>query len=917
MFPAFRRAAAGAAVALSIVAPPATAAISHVSVDATGPGGRSLIAPGDAVTLSETIANTGTSPINGALTGVLSSANTDVTDTTPRSFPTPLLPGQTTANYLRFAAHVPSTLSCGTPLNFSVALSGAATGNLSFTVPTGMAGTPAGFDSAPGAQTIPDDTTLPTESTVTVPTDGQIKDLSVHIRSLLHQDIGDLQVVLVGPDGTAATLMPRGQGSGADLTDAVFTAAGGVPIGAAPHTGTWLAPGLSAFVGRNQHGVWRLQVSDLVAGHPAGVLDGWTLDSSPPVCDAQASAALDVTPSTLAAGDTATLDASRSADPKGTLRNYHFDFGDRTAAADTGLTAQAPPHRYTVRGRYVATVTMQDANGVALAQRTAPVTVDQRPVVTLTGPATSPDIAAPVTVDASATHDPAGSIVHYEWDLNNDGVYETDGGTGPTSSVTFTFPAKGVTTSGDHVVRVRATDDIGVTDVATRTITVANRPPTAAFTAPAGYQATGRSVSLDGGASSDVDGSIAGYAWTYTGADGVAHPLAAGRTTTFVPPRADSFDVALTVTDDQGAAATVHHTILAADPPTVTVSAPPSLVARNAPVTLTATGSSASGAALTWGWDLAGGTAGPITGPTTRTVSFSAFGTYLVRVWATDDHALTTAVTVQIQVANQAPVASLAASARTVAPGAPVTFDASGSRDADGSIVEYRFDLDGDGAYEIRGTAATASASYPNPGHVDAHVQVVDNDGATATATVGVDIVTGAGTGGSTGSGSAPGADPASPLSPGVLVPAAAVTAPTPGSSSPAAPAGPGATPGATLTAALGGSTVQQLRRVLRSGVALTCAADRAATCTAVLTMRAADARRMRISSAAGSKPVVLGTATTRTAGAGTATMTVRIRPGIARRLGRARRLLLQASGTARDATGSTVRIARSLLVRG
>ncbi|WP_276258680.1 PKD domain-containing protein [Haloglomus litoreum] len=77
--------------------------------------------------------------------------------------------------------------------------------------------------------------------------------------------------------------------------------------------------------------------------------------------------------------------------------------------------------------------------------------------------------------------------------------------------------------------------------------------------------------------------------------------------------------------------------------------------------------------------------------------------------------------------------------------GQTVSFDASASDDSDGSIVEYRWDFDGDGTVESTTTSATASHSYASAGEYDAELTVVDDDGATAAVTEAVDVTAGSG----------------------------------------------------------------------------------------------------------------------------------------------------------------------------
>jgi len=72
-----------------------------------------------------------------------------------------------------------------------------------------------------------------------------------------------------------------------------------------------------------------------------------------------------------------------------------------------------------------------------------------------------------VTFDASASFDPDGTIVTYEWDFDGDGVY--DDATGLTTSRSFT-------SAGDYSVGLKVTDDDGATDTIIRFFTVMEAP---------------------------------------------------------------------------------------------------------------------------------------------------------------------------------------------------------------------------------------------------------------------------------------------------------------------------------------------------------------------------------------------------------------------------------------------------------
>ncbi|MCX8103802.1 MAG: PKD domain-containing protein, partial [Candidatus Bipolaricaulota bacterium] len=61
----------------------------------------------------------------------------------------------------------------------------------------------------------------------------------------------------------------------------------------------------------------------------------------------------------------------------------------------------------------------------------------------------------------------------------------------------------------------------------------------------------------------------------------------------------------------------------------------------------------------------------------------------------------------------------------------PVTFDASGSRDPDGSIVKYEWDFNGDGRFDETKTVPTTTRLFDRAGEWRINLRVTDNRGAT------------------------------------------------------------------------------------------------------------------------------------------------------------------------------------------
>jgi PKD domain len=86
-------------------------------------------------------------------------------------------------------------------------------------------------------------------------------------------------------------------------------------------------------------------------------------------------------------------------------------------------------------------------------------------------------------------------------------------------------------------------------------------------------------------------------------------------------------------------------------------------------------------------------------------------------------------------VANRAPVAAVSATPAVVAPGRPVTLDASVSSDPEGQALRYEWDLDGNGSFETAGgTSPKITKAYSGTSTLTARVRVTDVHGATGVA---------------------------------------------------------------------------------------------------------------------------------------------------------------------------------------
>lgn len=269
----------------------------------------------------------------------------------------------------------------------------------------------------------------------------------------------------------------------------------------------------------------------------------------PPAASNQSPVANAGGPYSAAVGAPVTLDGSASRDPDGSIASYAWNFGNGTSGS-----GPTPSATYATAGTFTVTLTVTD-NGGATNQASTTVTVTpntQPPVANAGGPYAG-TVNVAISFNGAASRDPDGSVVSYLWNFG-------DGATA--SGVT---PMHTYSSAGSYTVRLTVTDNDGLTNSASTTAQVSDgtglQPPVAKAGGP--YNGTIASpVAFDGSASSDPDGTIVSYDWTF--GDG---GTASGAKPTHVYSAAGTYTVTLTVTDDTGrqGTATTSATIQAAN----------------------------------------------------------------------------------------------------------------------------------------------------------------------------------------------------------------------------------------------------------------------------------------------------------------------------------------------------------------
>ena len=232
-------------------------------------------------------------------------------------------------------------------------------------------------------------------------------------------------------------------------------------------------------------------------------------------------------------------------DNSSTIVQWSWNFGDGTLGS-----GQNASHTFEVQGNFNVTLTVTTDRGrsATTAPQVVAINAAAKPAASFAFSPTNPSPGQSIAFNALASAPGAGgrTIVAYDWDFG-DGSF----GTGSTTSHAYA-------NSGNYQVTLTVTDDVGQTNSATQTVTVAlGQPgaPSAEFsfspTQPTAFQ----TVFFDASPSTGPSG-IVSYVWDF--GDGVT---ATGKNVNHVYGVIGTFVVRLTITDTQGRTSTVTHNV--------------------------------------------------------------------------------------------------------------------------------------------------------------------------------------------------------------------------------------------------------------------------------------------------------------------------------------------------------------------
>ncbi len=254
-------------------------------------------------------------------------------------------------------------------------------------------------------------------------------------------------------------------------------------------------------------------------------------------------------------GQVVLLDGSASSDVDGDPLTYRWSFTvrpDGSAATLAGTTTVGASFIPDLPGEYVVQLVVSDGVLTGAPDTLTVSTLNSVPVANAGSDQSELPVGAAVVLTGALSTDPDGQVLTYRWSL-----LARPSGSGATldnaDSVTPGFTAD---VAGDYVAQLVVSD--GIVDSAPDTVMIRTTRPPVASAGPDQDIVVGQTVQLDGGSSTDHDGEVLTYLWSFTSVpSGSAATLLAATTSspTFVADVAGTYDVTLTVTNTSGESA--------------------------------------------------------------------------------------------------------------------------------------------------------------------------------------------------------------------------------------------------------------------------------------------------------------------------------------------------------------------------
>jgi len=332
-----------------------------------------------------------------------------------------------------------------------------------------------------------------------------------------------------------------------------------------------------------------------------------------------------------------------------------------------------------------------------------------------------------VSFDASATKDPDGEVMRYDWDFDGDESFDDAEGV----KVTHTFDK-----IGEYEVQLRATDNSGQYSIGKKTILIKEATNPIAkieLETETDEYLTGETYIFSAAKSFSPGGAIEKYEWDF----GDGSPKANTKTVSHVFKTSGKFEVTLIITDEEKSTGETYLEVKVNSPTEA-----PKAVLKTTPekgedspylegevpfevIFEAGDSTDADDNIVDFEWDFNGDTVTDALGVTQDHI-FTETGTYNVILKVTDADGNVSQDSITVKAREQGIKALLKATPITGPTPLTVTFDASGSSYPDGEIISYEWDF-GDGSNKQLGDSKI-SHKYKSVGQFDATVTAIASD---------------------------------------------------------------------------------------------------------------------------------------------------------------------------------------------
>ncbi|PZF76894.1 hypothetical protein DK847_10555 [Aestuariivirga litoralis] len=396
------------------------------------------------------------------------------------------------------------------------------------------------------------------------------------------------------------------------------------------------------------------------------------------------------------------LNASASSDADGSITTYEWSVDEPPGVANIAIpnktTGDAFNQTFEKPGTY--TIRLRVTDNLNLSEETIrQITVLAKPKPSFTPSASSGPAPLAVSFNPSGSTDD-GQITSYRWEFG-DGTSQNET-TAAIVPKTFTVP-------GTYTVKLTVTP---------------NTPPTASFTPSPSSGPAPLAVSFNPSGSTD-DGQITSYHWEFGVDDAQNETTAAIVSRTFTEP--GTYTVKLTVTDNAGLSQSTTRdvTVTPNTPPTASFTPSPSSGPAPLAVSFNPSGSTDDGQITSYHWEFGDDTTRNETTAAIVSRTFTAPGTYTVRLTVTDNAGLSHSTNRDVTVTPAvAPTASFTADRTEGVAPLSVTFDPAPSHD-DVQIVSYRWTFD-DGSVRTETTPVKVTKTFTTAGAHEVVLLVTD-----------------------------------------------------------------------------------------------------------------------------------------------------------------------------------------------